>query len=71
MSDTSKYQFGKSVLKKSAGDFKTFVKDRYPKLSEKDVSSLVEKHYGKDEGAEKLEESGKSAASTSKGSGSK
>ncbi len=52
-----KYSFGKSVLKKSAGDFKTFVKDRYPKLKVSDVDKLVEKYYGKDKGAENLNES--------------
>ncbi len=51
-----KYRFGKSVLKLSAGDFKVFVKQRYPKLKASDVDKLVEKNYSKDKGAEKLNE---------------
>lgn len=65
----SKYQFGKSVLKKSAGDFQEFVKNRYPKLSDKEVKALTEQFYGKDEGAEKL--SGDAVAAPAKDSASK
>lgn len=43
-------------MKLSAGDFKVFVKQRYPKLKAADVDKLVEKNYGKDKGAEKLNE---------------
>ena len=40
-----KYSFNPSILKGSAGDFKSFVKDRYSKLKADEVSYLVEKFY--------------------------
>ena len=41
-----KYSFNPNILKGSAGDFKSFVKDRYSKLKADEVSYLVEKFYG-------------------------
>lgn len=49
MADISKYTFGKSALKKSAGSFKVWAKEMYPKLTIKDVDALVERYYGKEE----------------------
>ena len=57
MSDVSKYTFGKSTRKGSAGQFKTFVKKTYPKLKPAEVNEIVERYYSKDEGKEKLDES--------------
>lgn len=56
----SKYKFSKDILALSAGNFKQFVKGRYPDISDKDLSGLVQEHYGKDSGVEKTDKDGNS-----------
>lgn len=48
----SKYKFSKDILGLSAGNFKEFVKGRYPEITDKDLKGLIEEHYGKDSGVE-------------------
>lgn len=39
------FKFDKTFVGKSAGDFKMKLKERYPKLSKKDVDALVEREF--------------------------
>lgn len=48
MADISKYKFGKSVRKMSAGNFREFAKGRYNELKKNELDALVERYYGKD-----------------------
>ena len=50
------FKFSADILEKSAGNFKAFVKERYADITDKVLSQLVKRFYGKDE---ILEENGK------------
>ena len=49
-------KIGKSMLRNTAGDTRSILESRFPKASKKDIDAVIEKNYGKDKGAEKLNE---------------
>lgn len=57
-------RIGPSLAKKSAGQVKTLLKKRYPKLID-EVNAAIEEHYGVDKGAQKLKGGGKTATAKS------
>lgn len=59
-----KVTIGPSLAKKSAGQAKTILKKRYPKLKS-EIDAAIEQYYGKDKGAAKLEENDKTATAKS------
>mgnify|MGYP000388871072 CR=1 FL=1 len=48
MEDVSKYIFSPRFSKCSAGNFKEKVKQRYPKISKKELDAIVDREYGKE-----------------------
>lgn len=48
MADIGKYVFSPRFSNCSAGNFKEKVKQRYPKISKKDLESIVDREYGKE-----------------------
>lgn len=48
MKHLEKYSFHPSIFNQSAGNFKVWLKNRYPKLKADEVKYLIDKNYGKD-----------------------
>ena len=45
---------GRALRKKSAGDARKVLEKTYPKAPKKDIDDAIERYYGADEGADKL-----------------
>lgn len=46
--DIENFKFSPDILKRSGGDFKAFLKERYGYLKRDEVKRLVDKFYGND-----------------------
>lgn len=66
MKSVENYKVGKLANGRTEDQFKTFLKKRYPKLSDKEVDHLASRHYKKEE--EKKDSSGDSSPVSGKAS---